>query len=59
MDRDQFGELLALASRHLAEANQAISEQKKVLSDLLNQGVDTARAQAILEKLEASAEAMA
>ena len=59
MDKVKFGELLAQASRHLAEANHAINEQKKVLSGLLNQGGDTAEAQALLEKLEASAKAMA
>jgi hypothetical protein len=56
MDKAKFGDLLALASRHLAET---INEQKIVLSDLLNQGGDAAEAQALLEKLEASTNAMA
>jgi bisphosphoglycerate-independent phosphoglycerate mutase (AlkP superfamily) len=59
VEKAKFGELLTLASRHLAEANNAISEQKKVLSDLINEGRDTAQARDLLEKLEASAEAMA
>lgn len=59
MDRERFAELLALASRHLAEANQAINDQKRVLSDLLNQGGDTAQTRALLEKLETSANSMA
>lgn len=59
MDRAKFGELLTLASRHLAEAQNAIREQRQMLTALLNAGGDTAAAQALLEKLEASANAMA
>ena len=59
MDRAKFRELLTLASQHLAEANHAISEQQRVLSDLINQGGDTAQARDLLEKLKSSAEAMA
>jgi hypothetical protein len=62
VDRARFGELLALASRNLAEAHHAIREQEKLMSELLNKGADTAdshAAQALLEKLRAYADAMA
>ena len=59
MDKAKFGELLTLASRHLAEAQKAITAQRKLLSDLIKQGEDTAKAKALLEKLAAAADAMA
>ena len=59
VDNTRFRELLALASRHLVEARCVIEQQEKLISELLNQGADTSEAQALLEKLRASAEAMA
>jgi hypothetical protein len=59
MDRAKFGHLLTLASQQLAEANHSIAKQKKILSDLIKEGGDTAQARALLEKLNSSAEAMA
>lgn len=55
----RFGELLALASRHLVEARRVIKQQEKLVRELMKQGADTNAAQALLEKLRASAEAMA
>jgi hypothetical protein len=51
--------LLALASRHLVEARRVIKQQEKLISELMTQGADTSQAQALLEQLRASAEAMA
>jgi len=59
MEKAKFRELLTLASRHLAEANKAIAAQKKVLSNIIDEGGDSARARALLEKLETSAATMA
>lgn len=59
MHREKFRELLALATRHLAEARHVISNQETVIRELLNRGADAGEAQALLEKLRASAEAMA
>jgi hypothetical protein len=59
MDREKFGQLLNLATRHLAEAREAISNQRKLLTDMVEQGEDTAEVRALLEQLESSAEAMA
>ena len=55
----RFGELLALASRHLVEARRVIKQQERLVSELMKQGANTHEAQALLEKLRASAEAMA
>lgn len=55
----KFGELLALASRHLVEARRVIKQQEDLVRELMNQGADTNAAQALLAKLRASAEAMA
>jgi hypothetical protein len=59
LDNERFGELLALASRHLVEARRVIEQQEKLISELLNQGADTSEAQALLEKVRASADAIA
>jgi hypothetical protein len=59
MDRQKFGELLNLASRHLAEARQAICHQRELLTAMVEQGENTTEAQALLKQLESSAEAMA
>jgi len=55
----RFAELLALASRHLVEARRVIQQQENLVRELMNQGADTNAAQALLEKLRASADAMA
>jgi transposase-like protein len=57
--RERFWELLAIASRHLTDARRAIREQEEIISQMLDRGVDTAEAQALLEKLRASADAVA
>jgi hypothetical protein len=59
MERQRFEELLALASRHLAEAHQVIRQQEQLITKMLDQGIDPAKAQALLEKLRASALVMA
>jgi hypothetical protein len=59
MDSQRFKELLALASRHLAEARQVITQQEQLIHDMLDRGADTSGAQSLLEKLKVSAGAMA
>jgi hypothetical protein len=59
MENNRFRELLALAERHLAEAHRVIREQEERLNELVSTGADTSEAQALLEKLRASAESMA
>jgi len=57
--RERFFELLAIASRHLTQARRAIREQEEIISQMLDRGADTREAQGFLEKLRASADAMA
>ena len=59
MDRQRFKELLALASRHLAEARHVIRQKEQLISEMINKGADTSEAQALLEKLRASTQGMA
>lgn len=59
MDSKRFRELLALASRHLAEAQQVIRQQEQLINEMLERGADTSGAQALLAKLKMSADAMA
>jgi oligoribonuclease (3'-5' exoribonuclease) len=56
---ERFWELLVVASRHLTQARQAIREQEEIISQMLDRGADTREAQGLLEKLRASADAMA
>jgi 1,2-phenylacetyl-CoA epoxidase catalytic subunit len=59
MDKQRFHQLLSLASRHLAEAQQVIRQQEQIISDLMSKGADSREAQALLERLWVSADAMA
>ena len=59
MERQRFQQLLALAKRHLAEARHVIRQQEELIRAMLDKGADTSEAQALLEKLRTSADAMA
>jgi hypothetical protein len=59
MDSHRFQELLTLARRHLAEARQVIREQEELIKAMLDKGADASQARALVEKLRASAAAMA
>ena len=58
MGEQRFQKLLALVSRRLAETQSLVREQERLISGLLKSGANTDDAEALLERLRTSAEAM-
>jgi hypothetical protein len=52
MDRDMLLQHLAQAEAHVAQGREHIEKQRRVISDLTSQGVDTTSADELLAQLE-------